>query len=155
MKALNCPCGYATLNDFLKAWNGDLRKQAIFDELKERGVLIDVLRESAGNRDIDDFDLICHIAFDKKTLTKTERVNNVKQRHYLNCYEGLARKVLLALLDKYAKNGIQILEGTQVLQLDPFRTFGNETQIANAFGGKQGFLDAVKELQMEIYGEMA
>jgi type I restriction enzyme R subunit len=145
---------YATLNDFLQAWNSDLRKQAVIDELKEHGVLLDALRDAADNKDIDDFDLICHIAFDKKPLTKAERVNNVKKRDYLNRYEGLARKVLSALLDKYAESGIQILSGTEILQIDPFRTIG-EIKIADAFGGKQGFLRAVKELQEEIYGEVA
>ena len=141
---------FATLNDFLQSWNSDLRKQAIIDELRERGVLIDALHEAAGNRDIDDFDLICHIAFDKKPLTKAERANNVKKRDYLNRYEGLARDVLTVLLDKYAENGIRVLESTQVLEIDPFREIGT-MRIANAFGGKQGFLNAIRDLQIEIY----
>jgi type I restriction enzyme R subunit len=145
---------YATLNDFLQEWNSDLRKQAIIDELRERGVLLDTLRSAAGNQDIDDFDLICHIAFDKKPLTKAERANSVKKRDYLNRYEGLAREVLTALLDKYAENGISILEGTKVLEIEPFREIG-ALQIANAFGGKQGFLDALKDLQTEIYKDAA
>lgn len=146
---------YATLNDFLYEWNSDLRKQAIINELRERGVLLDALHEAAGNRDIDDFDLICHIAFDKKPLTKAERANNVKKRDYLNRYEGLAREVITALLDKYAENGIQILaEGTKILEIEPFREIG-ALQIANAFGGKQGFLAAIMELQREIYKEVA
>jgi type I restriction enzyme R subunit len=85
---------YATLDDFLLAWNTSERKQAIVDELKERGVLLDALREAAGNRDIDDFDLICHIAFDKKPLTKAERAEGVRKRDYLNRFEGVAREVL-------------------------------------------------------------
>jgi type I restriction enzyme R subunit len=145
---------YATLNDFLNEWNSELRKQAIIDELRERGVLLDTLRNAAGNQDIDDFDLICHIAFDKKPLTKSERANNVKKRNYLNRYEGLAREVLTALLDKYAENGIRVLESTQVLEIEPFREIG-ALQIANAFGGKQGFLDAIRDLQFEIYKEVA
>jgi type I restriction enzyme R subunit len=146
---------YATLNDFLKEWNSDLRKQAIIDELLDRGVLLDALRNAAGNQDIDDFDLICHIAFDKKPLTKAERANSVKKRNYLNRYEGLAREVLTALLDKYAENGISMLEGTKVLEIDPFCKIGSLQQIANAFGGKQGFLDAIMDLQREIYREVA
>jgi type I restriction enzyme R subunit len=141
---------YATLDEFLKAWNKDRRKQAIIDELKERGVLLDALREAAGNKDIDDFDLICHIAFDKKPLTKLERANNVKKRDYLNKYEGLARDVLSALLDKYTSDGISNLEDTKVLEIDPFRTIG-ALKIAKAFGGKKDFLKAIKELQDEIY----
>jgi type I restriction enzyme R subunit len=145
---------YATLNDFLQEWNNDLCKQAIIDELRERGILLDALRNVAGNQDIEDFDLICHIAFDKKPLTKAERANSVKKRDYLNRYEGLAREVLTALLDKYTENGISILEGTKVLEIDPFREIGT-LQIANAFGGRQGFLDALKDLQTEIYKDAA
>ncbi len=106
---------YATLDDFLMAWNASERKQAIVDELKERGVLLDALREAAGNRDIDDFDLICHIAFDKKPLTKAERAEGVRKRDYLSRFEGVAREVLSALLDKYASNGIADLDKVDVL----------------------------------------
>lgn len=141
---------FATLEDFLEVWNSDRRKQAIINELKDRGVLLDALREAAGNKDIDDFDLICHIAFDKKPLTKAERANNVKKRDYLNKYEGLAREVLSDLLDKYMSDGIGDLEGTKVLEIDPFRTIG-ALKIAKAFGGKKDFLKAIKELQDEIY----
>jgi type I restriction enzyme R subunit len=145
---------YATLDNFLKAWNTSERKQAIIDALKERGVLLDALHEVAGKRDIDDFDLICHIAFDKKPLTKAERVANVRKRDYLNKYEGLARDVLSALLDKYASNGITDLEQMQTLTIDPFRTFGIST-ILKAFGGKDSYLEAVKNLQNQIYMEVA
>ena len=127
---------YAELSDFLNAWNSETRKQAIIDELKERGVLLDALREAAGGRDIDDFDLICHIAFDKKPLTKAERVNNVKKRDYLGRYEGLAREVLDALLEKYAKAWIADLESVKILMIDPFRRLGSTEKIFNAFGGK-------------------
>jgi len=142
---------YATLDDFLRAWNTTERKQAIIDELKERGVLLDALREAAGNRDIDDFDLICHIAFDKKPLTKAERADGVRKRDYLNRYEGIARDVLSALLDKYAANGIADLEQVGILQIDPFRAFGDMKKIIRAFGGKREYIDAVKELQNQIY----
>jgi len=119
--------------------------------LKERGVLLDALREAAGNRDIDDFDLICHIAFDKKPLTKAERVDNVRKRDYLSRYEGVAREVLSALLDKYASNGISDLEQLDVLRIDPFRGIADLRNILNAFGGRQEYLHAVKELQNQIY----
>ena len=142
---------YAELSVFLNAWNSGTRKQAIIDELKERGVLLDALREAAGGRDIDDFDLICHIAFDKKPLTKAERVNNVKKRDYLGRYEGLAREVLDALLDKYAKAGIADLESVKILMIDPFRRLGSTEKIFNAFGGKQGYINAVTDLQKQIY----
>ena len=141
---------YASLDDFLEAWNTDIRKQAIIDELQERGVLLEELRKASGNKDIDDFDLICHIAYDKKPLTKAERASNVRKRDYLSNFEGLARDVLSALLDKYANDGILELSGTKILEIDPFRTMG-EIKIARAFGGKAGFLKTIKELQDEIY----
>jgi type I restriction enzyme R subunit len=142
---------YATLDDFLKTWNGENRKQAIIDELKERGVLLDELRKASGNRDIDDFDLICHVAFDKNPLTKAERVNNVRKRDYLNKYEGLARDVIGALLDKYADNGFADLENIEILAIDPFRKIGSTEKIFKSFGGKDKYLYAVKELQYQIY----
>ncbi|MDR0498557.1 MAG: DEAD/DEAH box helicase family protein [Holophagales bacterium] len=142
---------YATLDDFLRAWNTSERKQAIIDELKECGVQIDTLREAAGNRDTDDFDLICHIAFDKKPLTKAERAANVRKRDYLSRYEGIAREVLSALLDKYAINGIADLEKMDTLTIDPFRNIANLADILNAFGGRQEYINAVKELQNQIY----
>ena len=142
---------YATLDEFLNAWNGDSRKQAIIDELKERGVLLEALREAAGNRDIDDFDLICHIAFDKKPLTKKERADGVRKRDYLNKFEGLAREVLSALLDKYMSDGIADMDDTKILVIDPLRTIASAKKILAAFGGKQGYIDAIKELQHQIY----
>jgi type I restriction enzyme R subunit len=142
---------YATLDDFLQSWNESERKQAIIDELKERGVLLEALKEVAGNRDIDDFDLICHIAFDKKPLTKAERAANVRNRTYLSRYEGIAREVLSALLDKYAENGIADLEQVSILQIDPFRSIGDMKKIMNAFGGKPKYLHAVRQLENQIY----
>jgi type I restriction enzyme R subunit len=142
---------YATLGDFLRAWNTSERKQAIIDELKERGVLLDALREASGNRNVDDFDLICHIAFDKKPLTKAERAANVRKSDYLSKYEGVAREVLSALLDKYTSNGIADLEQVDILRIDPFRTIADLRKILSAFGGKQEYLYAVKELQNQIY----
>jgi type I restriction enzyme R subunit len=142
---------YATLDDFLNAWSASERKQAIVDELKERGVLLDALREAAGNRDMDNFDLICHIAFDKKPLTKAERAANVRKRDYLNQYEGVAREVLSALLDKYARDGITDIGDASVLRLDPFRTIGGLSKIFDAFHGKNNYMHAVRELQKQIY----
>jgi type I restriction enzyme R subunit len=142
---------FATLDDFLRAWNTSARKQAILDELKERGVLLDALRDAAGISDIDDFDLICHIAFDKKPLTKAERAENVRKRDYLSQYEGVAREVLSALLDKYASHGIEDLEKVDVLKIDPFRKIATPKKIISAFGGKQEYLTAVRELQNQIY----
>ncbi len=142
---------YATLDTFLRAWNSEQRKQAIIDELRERGVLLEALREVSGNRDVDDFDLICHIAYDKAPLTKAERANNVRKRGYLYKYSGLAQEVLNALLDKYMDEGIQDIESLEILSNDPFRKFGTPTKIAKLFGGKSGYLQAIRDLQKEIY----
>ena len=142
---------YATLDDFLQAWNKEGKKQAIIDELKEHGVLLEELRKIAGNRDFDDFDLICHIAFDKKPLTKAQRAANVRKKDYLSQYEGIARDVINALLDKYASHGIADLEQVGILQIDPFRSIGDIKKIMSAFGGKEKYLNAVKKLQDHIY----
>jgi type I restriction enzyme R subunit len=141
---------YASLDQFLLKWNNAEKKQAIVDELKLRGVLLDALREESNQYELDDFDLICHLAYDKKPLTKAERINNVKKRDYLNKYEGLARDVIAALLDRYADEGIKELENTEILDLDPFRSMGF-SKIVKAFGGKDGLLNAFKDLQNEIY----
>lgn len=142
---------YATLDSFLRAWSSEQRKQAIIDELQERGVLLDALREASGNKDIDDFDLICHIAYDKAPLTKAERVNNVKKRGYLYKYSGLAQEVLSALLDKYMNDGIKDIDNLAILSNDPFRKYGTPMKIAKLFGGKAGYMQAVHELQEELY----
>ena len=142
---------YANLAEFTNVWTSAQKKEAIIDELYEHNIFIDELREAAGNDEIDDFDLICHIAFDKKPLTRAERANNVKKRDYLNKYEGIARKVLEGLLDKYASTGITDLEDLTVLQNDPFRQYGSPLKIAKSFGGKQNLLDAMHNLQVELY----
>lgn len=142
---------YATLDEFLQNWNAEDKKQAIIDALQERGVLLDSLREASGKTDLDDFDLICHIAYDKEPLTKAERVNNVRKRGYLYEYSELAQQVLSALLDKYMNEGIRDLSNLAILQNDPFRQFGSPKKIAELFGGKDGYVQAVIKLQNEIY----
>lgn len=142
---------YARLDDFLKTWTQAQKKQAIIDELKDEGVLLDAVKEELGKTELDDFDLICHLAYDKPPLTKAERANNVKKRHYLHKYSGLAQQVLEALLNKYADEGIKEIEETKVLQLKEFAKFGSPMKIVNAFGGKENYLKAVQELENEIY----
>lgn len=142
---------FATLDDFLKSWNSNNKKQAIIDELQEHGVLLDSLRDLAGNKDLDDFDLICHIAYDKKPLSKAERANNVKKRGYLYKYSDMAQQVLDALLEKYKFDGIKDLENTKILENDPFIKFGSPNKIATLFGGKKAYLEAVRELEQQLY----
>ncbi|OON90381.1 MAG: restriction endonuclease subunit R [Epulopiscium sp. Nele67-Bin001] len=142
---------YANLNDFISVWNSDEKKQAIIDELQEHGVLLEALREASGQMDIDDFDLICHIAFDKAPLTKKERANNVIKKGYLYKYSELAQKVLEALLEKYMTEGIYDIANLEILSNDPFRKFGTPMKIAKLFGGKSGYIKAIKELENQIY----
>lgn len=142
---------YARLDDFLQIWNSTLRKQAIIDELSQRGVLMDALRDASGSRDMDDFDLICHIAWDKKPLTRTQRAERVRKSNYLNKYSGLAREVLGALLDKYAQYGVSQLEDTKILAIEPFLSLGGGIAIAREFGGRDKFLQTLEELQNQIY----
>lgn len=142
---------YSRLDDFLTTWSKAERKQAIIDELKEEGVLLDAVREEIGKKELDDFDLICHLAYDKSPLTKAERANNVKKRNYLYRYSELAQKVLEALLDKYANEGIKEIEETRVLQLKEFAKFGSPMKIVKAFGGKEAYQKAIHELENEIY----
>lgn len=142
---------YATLEDFLKNWSEAQKKQAIIEELENEGVLLDAIKQETGKCELDDFDLICHLAYDKAPLTKTERANNVKKHNYLYKYSDLAKQVLEALLNKYADDGIKEIEETKVLQLQEFAKFGSPMKIVKAFGGKGAYQKAVKELEDEIY----
>src|SRR3990172_377197 len=148
---------YNSLGDFLTKWNQAGRKAAIIAELVDQGVFIEELQERVG-KDLDPFDLICHIAFDMPPLTRSERANNVKKRSYFAKYGGLARRVLEALLDKYADDGILAIEEgidskkiVDFLKVPPFDKIGLPVQIVREFGGKEKYLKAVKELEEQIY----
>lgn len=143
---------YETLDKFIQTWTEAERKQAILDELKEYAILIDAVREkNAALKDADIFDIICHVAYDQPPLTRKERANNVKKRNYFGKYEGKAREVLEALLDKYAENGILDFERADILEIPPFNLIGKPTKIIKLFGGQDGFEKAIKELEEEIY----
>lgn len=142
---------YATLNDFIQAWQSADKKQAIIDALEEQGVLLSTLQGAAGNKDYDPFDLIVHIAYDKKPLTKAERVNGVKKRGYLHKYDAVCQEVLSALLDKYMNEGIAPLEDRNVLNNNPFDRIGSPLKIAKMFGGIEGYNHAIVALQNELY----
>lgn len=142
---------YSRLDDFLRTWTEAEKKQAIIDELQDDGVLLDAVREELGKSELDDFDLICHIAYDKAPLTKKERAENVKKRHYLYKYSDVAKEVIEALLDKYANDGIKDIEQTKVLELKEFQKIGSPMKIVKAFGGKEAYQKAVQELENEIY----
>ncbi len=142
---------YSRLDEFLRTWTEAEKKQAIIDELQDDGVLLDAVREELGKTELDDFDLICHIAYDKAPLTKKERAENVKKRHYLYKYSDVAKEVIEALLDKYANDGIKEIEDTKVLQLKEFQKIGSPMKIVKAFGGKEAYQKAVQDLENEIY----
>lgn len=141
---------YADLNEFINRWNKEDKKTAILEELKERGVFLDAIKEEVG-QDLDEFDLILHLAFDQKPLTRKERANNVKKRNYFGKYSDVAREVLETLLDKYMNEGISELESMEILKLDPFTQIGTPTKIIKAFGGRDKYIQTVKELEKQIY----
>jgi type I restriction enzyme R subunit len=141
---------FVSLNDFLNKWNTTDRKEAIITELQEQGILVEALYDAVDKK-IDLFDLICHVAFDQPPLTRKERANNVKKRNYFTKYGEQAKKVLEALLDKYADEGITNIESIEVLRVNPFDSFGSPTEIIKEFGSKEGYLQAIKELEIELY----
>ena len=141
---------YKSLDDFLNKWNSVDKKTALIEELQQQGVLVEALN-NAVNKDLDLFDLICHVAYDMPPLTRKERANNVKKRHYFNKYGEQARKVLENLLDKYADEGIDDIESIEVLKVKPFTEIGSPIEIVRTFGNKEAYLEAVKELEDELY----
>lgn len=146
---------YASLDNFIRQWSKEEKKEKIREMLLERGIDIELMKADQNMADVDDFDFICHVAFDKKPLTRKERANNVKKRDFLSKYSGVAREVLEALLDKYMNTGIYEIEKTEILKLDPFLKLGKPAKIAGYFGGKSGYMQAVKELEDAIYSEEA
>ena len=142
---------YASLDDFLHKWNSTDRKQAILDELKQQGVLIEELRKDIGIDDIGDFDLILHIAYDKKPLTRYERVNNIIKKGYLYKYSEMAQNILKDLLEKYSDNNELELTDTKILELNPFNEYGSPMEIVDVFGGKDKYIEVVEKLENELY----
>lgn len=141
---------YRNMEDFLQKWHKSDKKKAIIEELESHGVILEDLKEDV-KKDLDMFDLICHIAWDQPALTRKERVEQVKKRNYFTKYGDKARQVLAALLDKYAVEGIENIEEMSVLKVEPFTEFGTVSEIIDIFGGKDKYLQALKELEQEIY----
>ena len=142
---------YATLDAFIREWRRDPKKEKVRDMLLERGIDLELMKADQNMSDVDDFDFICHVAYDKKPLTRKERANNVKKKDFFSKYSGIAREVLEALLDKYMNIGIYEIGKAEVLKLDPFLKYGKPTKISSYFGGKEGYLKAVQELEDAIY----
>ena len=141
---------FASLDAFLRTWKQAEKKQVLIDELQDLGIFFDALSEEIG-KDLDPFDLICHIAYGQKPLTRKERANDVRKRNYFAKYGDDARAVLEALLDKYADEGIQNVERMDVLKVTPFDRFGSPVEIVKSFGGKDKYNEAVKELEKTLY----
>ncbi len=142
---------FASLDEFLQRWHNAKKKQAIIDLLEDYGIVLDNLAAEVG-KDVGDFDLIAHIAYDQPPLTRQERANNVKKRNYFTKYGEQARAVLSALLEKYADEGISTIESAKVLKLKPFSDIGTPVEIINKFfGGKDQYETAIQELEQELY----
>ena len=141
---------YRSLDNFLQVWNDSEKKQAIIEELEQQGINFEDLKEEIKS-DLDIFDLICHIAWDAPALTRKERAENVRKRNYWTKYGEQARKILNALLDKYAENGIENIEDMKILTVEPLKNMGTPTEIVKVFGSKNDYLAALRELENEIY----
>jgi type I restriction enzyme R subunit len=141
---------FASLDQFLKYWDGEIRKQTVIEELEQEGLLLDPLAEEVG-KDLDPFDLICHVAFDQPPLTRRDRADKVRRRDVFTKYGTQARAVLEALLQKYQDEGVTSLADPQILRVAPFAAMGTPIELLNQFGGRPGFEKAVYELQTAIY----
>lgn len=141
---------YASLDDFLTAWEKSDRKQVIIEELGNKGVFFEELAAQVG-RDFDPFDLICHVAFDKPPLTRRERADKVRKRNVFAKYGDKARAILDALLQKYADTGIKSVESLEILRVDPLSGFGTPVEIIDIFGGKEKYLKAIRILESALY----
>ncbi len=146
---------YTSLSDFLQNWNEQKRKHCILKELSNQGIMLSELQKDMGEeigKELDLFDIIMHIAFDKeKLMTRSERANKVRKRNYLKKYSEKAGKVLDALLDKYADKGLEHIENINILRIDPFSTIGSPMEILEEFGGRERYFQAIEELEKEIY----
>ncbi len=143
---------YASLDDFIKSWTTNAKKEEIIKLFHDLGIDFEQMKQEEGMEDVDDFDYICHVAYDKKPLTRKERAEKVKKTDFLSKYSDTAREVLETLLDTYMNEGIYEIETTQVLKLEQFKKYGTPSKIASYFGGKDGYLNAVNNLQNVIYG---
>ena len=145
---------YRSLDEFLTCWNSAEKKKALIEELETQGIILENLKQEV-KKDLDLFDLICHVAWDMPALTRRERAEKVKKRNYFTKYGPQARRVIEALLDKYATEGIENIEDMAVLKIDPFTQMGTPAEIVNIFGGKKGYLKMIKELETELYQKVA
>ncbi len=141
---------YPSIEEFQKVWHGTAKKKTVVEEMEQEGIIFDVLREEVG-KDFDPFDLLCHIAYDAKPLTRKERAENVKKRNYFAKYGDKARVVIETLLDKYANDGLLTIESMEVLKISPLDRLGTPVELVSAFGGKDKYMKAIEELELELY----
>ena len=147
---INLTKQYDSLDKFLQAWNDADRKAALVEELERQGVLNEALAEEIG-KDLDPFDLLLHVAYNMPPLTRRERANRVKKRNVFTQYGPVARKVIDALIDKYADEGIATIESNEVLKVQPFTDFGSPVELIKSFGGRPQYLGALQTLERELY----
>lgn len=142
---------YASLDNFIRQWSAEKKKAKVRELLLEKGIDLELLKTEQDMSDVDDFDFICHVAFDKKPLTRRERANNVKKKDFFSKYSGVAKEVLEKLLDSYMDLGIYDIETNDILKMDEFKKFGKPSRIASYFGGKDKYMQAVKALEEALY----
>jgi len=142
---------YQTLENFIQTWNEEQKKEVIRNMLKDLGIDLELIKKEQNMTDVDDFDFICHIAFNQKPLTRRERAENVKKRDIFTKYGEAAKEVINALLDKYAELGIYDIESTEILKQNPFTKYGKPARIAALFGGNEKYRAALRELENELY----
>jgi type I restriction enzyme R subunit len=146
----NIDQSFGSLDSFIQRWTAAEKKDVLLAELAEQGILLEALREEVG-KELDDFDLICHVAFDQPPLTRKERAEQVRKRNYFAKYGEKAQAVLNALLDKYEEEGITTIEQGSVLKVQPLNQLGSPVELVRAFGKGKDFEEAIKELEREIY----
>ena len=144
---------YGDLAKFINTWSETDKKEAISEALAQQGIDLEKLKHDMKMDEVDDYDFICHVAYDQKPLTRRERAEGVKKRDFLNRFKDAAREVLEILLDKYMNLGIKEIENTEVLNLAEFKKFGIPSRIAALFGGKKGYKQAIKEMEKELYND--
>lgn len=142
---------YATLDEFINAWSAEKKKIKIRELFDSKKINLEALKEDQNMADVDDFDFICHLAYDRKPLTRKERAENVKNRDFFSKYSGVAKEILEALLDKYKNEGIYAIETSEILKNAPFIQFGKPSKIASYFGGIDKYYSAVTESEQAVH----
>ena len=142
---------FGTEADFMAVWNGPEEKQAVIDRLREKGVIFEALKREIGNPDLDEFDVVCSIAYGRVPMTRELRASKARNSRFLAKYQGVCRDVLETLLNIYARTGVANIDNRMVLKTEPFLAYGGPVKILREFGGKTGYADAVRDLENSLY----